>query len=183
MFLLWFFTNHLENLRRSCRDTNSTIKCDWLTHGHTRMYLWGWVKTIHPSPLHGWGYKNKYEKYQLVMYFLRKHITKPLIFIFSTAVTLKIRSRSPKSNQFFDQRKQMSPNCEFLSFSTAETLKIRSRSPKSTQFFVMSQLYIHENLVRIQPSVHKILCRQESVSPTSTVSAPKSIELITTLCA
>ena len=33
-----------------------------------------------------------------------------------------------------------------------------------SQFFVISQLCIHENLVRIQPLVHKILCRQESVT-------------------
>ena len=37
-------------------------------------------------------------------------------------------------------------------------LKIKSRSPKPNQFFVMSQLYINENLVRIQPLVQKILC-------------------------
>ena len=39
----------------------------------------------------------------------------------------------------------------------------------------MSQLYIHENLVRIQPLVHKILGRQESVTSTlmPTGSAPK----------
>ena len=47
----------------------------------------------------------------------------------------------------------------------------------------MSQLYIHENLVRIQLLVHKILCRQESViltltltpMPTPMESTPKSI--------
>ena len=50
-----------------------------------------------------------------------------------------------------------------FSFSTAETLKIRSRSLKSNQFFILSQLRILENLVRIQPLVQKILCRQESV--------------------
>ena len=32
-------------------------------------------------------------------------------------------------------------------------------SPKSNQFFVMFQLYIHKNLVRTQPLVHKILCK------------------------
>ena len=36
---------------------------------------------------------------------------------------------------------------------------------KSNQFIVMSQLYIHENLARIQRLVHKILCRRESVMP------------------
>ena len=48
------------------------------------------------------------------------------------------------------------------SFSTTVTLNIRSGSPTSNQFFVVSRLYIHENLVRIQQLVHKILCRQES---------------------
>ena len=38
----------------------------------------------------------------------------------------------------------------------------------------MSHLYIHENLVRIQPLVHKILCRQKSLTPAPTVSAPKN---------
>ena len=32
----------------------------------------------------------------------------------------------------------------------------------------MSQLYIHDNLVRIKQLVHKILCRQESVTPMPT---------------
>ena len=41
----------------------------------------------------------------------------------------------------------------------------------------MSQLYILENLVRIQPLVHKILFRQESVMlvPTPMGPAPKTI--------
>ena len=42
-------------------------------------------------------------------------------------------------------------------------LEIRSRSPN--QFFVISRLYIHENLVRIQSLVHKTLCREESDMP------------------
>ena len=68
------------------------------------------------------------------------------------------------------------PQPWIFSFSTAVTLKIRSRSPKS-KFFVMSKSYIYENLVRIQLLVYKIhvLCRQESVRPTPTGSAPKSI--------
>ena len=36
--------------------------------------------------------------------------------------------------------------------------------PPRPQFFVMSQLYIHENLVIIQLLFQKILCRQESVT-------------------
>ena len=51
---------------------------------------------------------------------------------------------------------------EFSVFSTGVTLKIRSKSRKANQFFVMSQLYMHENLVRIQALVHKKLYRQES---------------------
>ena len=113
--------------------------------------------------------------------------------IFSTAVILKIWSRSPKSNQFFvmsqlyihENLVRIQPLvhkilCRLESvmptlsiFSTAVTLKIWSKSPKFNHFFVTSQLYIHENLVRIQPLVHKILCRQESVMG----SAPKSMSL------
>ena len=59
--------------------------------------------------------------------------------------------------------------------STAVTMKIRSRSPKSNHFFVTPQLYIQENLVRIQPLVQKILCRQEVPTPVPTGSTPKSI--------
>ena len=106
----------------------------------------------------------------------------------------KNRSRSPKSNQLF----VISQLCirenlvriqslvqkilcrkkkclRIFSFSTAVTLKIRSRSPKSNLFFVMSQLYMHVNLVRIQPLVHKILYRQESVTPMPMGFAPKSM--------
>ena len=68
----------------------------------------------------------------------------------------------------------MSHHCEFSAFSTAVALKCRLRSPKSNQFFVKFQVYIHENLFRIQPLVHKILCRQESVTTTPIGSVPKS---------
>ena len=127
------------------------------------------------------------------------------IFLFSTAVILKIKSRSLKSNQFFAMSQlfkhanlvriqplvqkilcgqesvtefsffstavalniKSSKKCHriFL-FSTAVTLKIKSRSLISNQFFAMSQLYKHTNLIRIQPLVHKIFCRQDSVTPT-----------------
>ena len=81
----------------------------------------------------------------------------------------------------------MSPKREFSVFSTAVTLKIGSRSSKSNQLFVMSQLYIHENLIRNKPPVHKIFCIQETVTlkptpmptptprPTPTGSASKSV--------
>ena len=104
------------------------------------------------------------------------------IVSFSTAVILKMRSRSPKSNQFFVisqlyiqenlvriqplvQKIVQTRKCHrIFCLSTALTLKIRSSSQKSNQFFLMSQLYIHANLLRIQPLVHKILCRQEGVT-------------------
>ena len=67
---------------------------------------------------------------------------------------------------------------DFHFFSTAVTLNIRSRSPKSNHFFVMSQLFIHENLVRIQPLFTRYCAHKESVTPrpmpTPTGSAPKS---------
>ena len=66
---------------------------------------------------------------------------------------------------------------KFGSLSPAVTLKIRSRSPKPTQLIIISQRYIHANLVKIHPLVHEISCKQESVTltPTSTGSAPKTI--------
>ena len=55
------------------------------------------------------------------------------------------------------------------------TLKIKSRSPKPNQHFIMSQCYIHANLLKIWQQVHEISCTQESVTPTPTPtgSAPK----------
>ena len=57
------------------------------------------------------------------------------------------------------------------------TLKIRSRSPKPNPLFItcLSQCYIHANLAKIHPLVHEISCKQESVTPTPTGSAPKTI--------
>ena len=70
---------------------------------------------------------------------------------------------------------------KFDSLSPAVTLKIRSSSPKPNQLFIMSQCYIHANLIKIHPSVHELSCKQESVTltpmliPTPTGSAPKTI--------
>ena len=71
------------------------------------------------------------------------------------------------------------------SLSPAVTLKIWSRIPKPNQLFIVSQCYIHANLVKIHPQVHEISCKQESVTltlkpmptPTQTPSgsAPKTI--------
>ena len=73
--------------------------------------------------------------------------------------TTKTTSMSTNNSVFRENR------CLWIfSFSTAVTLKIKSRSPKCNQFFAKSQLYIQVNLVRIQPLVQKILCRQESVT-------------------
>ena len=46
---------------------------------------------------------------------------------------------------------------KFGSLSPAVTLKIRLRSPKPNQLFILSQCYIHTNLVKIHPLVHEIL--------------------------
>ena len=119
----------------------------------------------------------------------------------SLAVTLKIRSRSPKPIQLFIMSKcyihaNLVKICnlfheilctfwlKFGSLSPAVTLKIRSRSPKPNQLFTMSQCNIHANLVKIHPLVHEILCKQKSVTlmPTPTLtltptpgSAPKTV--------
>ena len=103
----------------------------------------------------------------------------------SPALTLKNRSRSPKSNQLF-----IMSNCyihanlieicqpvhemvhtstfglKFGSLSPAVTLKIRSRSPKPSQLFIMSQCYSHANLVKIRQPVHEISWKQERITPT-----------------
>ena len=114
----------------------------------------------------------------------------------SPALTLKNMSRSPKSNQLFIMSQCYihanlveirQPIHEIwctqallglnLAVSPAVTLKIRSRSPKPNQLIIMSQCYIHANLVKIHPPVHEISCKQESVTltPTPTGSAPKTI--------
>ena len=118
----------------------------------------------------------------------------------SPALTLKNRSRSPKSNQLFiisqsyihanlveicqpvhEMMHRSTFGLKFSSLSLAVTLKIRSRSPKPNQLFIMSQCYIHANLLKIHPPVHEISCKQESVmlTPTLTLtptgSAPKTV--------
>ena len=64
---------------------------------------------------------------------------------------------------------------KFGSLSPAVTLKIRSKSPKPNQLFIISQCYIHANLVKIHPPVHEISRIQESVMLTPTGSATKTI--------
>ena len=61
------------------------------------------------------------------------------------------------------------------SLSPAVSLKIRSRSPKPNQLFIMSECYIHANVVKMHPPVHEISCKKESVTPTPTGSAPKPV--------
>ena len=117
----------------------------------------------------------------------------------SPALTLKNRSRSPKLNQLFIMsqcyihanlveicqlvheiwRTQAFLNLKFGSLSPTVTLKIWSSSPKPNQLFIMSQCYIHANLIKIHPPVHELSCKQESVmltpALTPTGSAPKTI--------
>ena len=79
--------------------------------------------------------------------------------------TLRV-SFSITSNRVSRENRHL-PTVYFQFFYCCLTLKIKSKSPISDQFFIMSQLYIHENLLRIQPLVQRTLCRQESVMPTS----------------
>ena len=57
------------------------------------------------------------------------------------------------------------------------TLKTKARSPKPNKAFTMSQCYIHDNLVPIQPLVHEISNTEESLRqmpmPIPTGSTPK----------
>ena len=83
-----------------------------------------------------------------------------LIFSLYSVVTLKIRSRSPKSDQIFKPSQhyniwslarmrhlvqeiwcRQAFWSKFYSFYSVVTLKIRSRSPKSNQIFKPSQRY------------------------------------------
>ena len=65
--------------------------------------------------------------------------------------------------------------------SLSSTVTLKSRSPKPNQLFIMSQCYIHVNLVKIHPPAQEILCKQEHVMltltlmPMPTGSAPKTI--------
>ena len=121
----------------------------------------------------------------------------------SPTVTLKNKSRSPKPNRLFIMSQcyihtnlleicqpvheiwctQALFGLNLASLSPAVTLKIRSRSPKPYQLFIMSQCYIHANLVKIHPPVHEISCKQERVTltpmpmltQTPTGFAPKTI--------
>ena len=98
----------------------------------------------------------------------------------SLAVTLKIRSRSPKPIQLFIMSKcYIHANLvkihelvheilcctrifwlNFGSLSPAKILKNSSRSPKPNLLFIMSQCYIHANLIEICQPVHEIWCTQ-----------------------
>ena len=52
------------------------------------------------------------------------------------------------ANQFMRYGAHKQFCLEFGSLSPAVTLKIRSMSPKPNQLFIMSQFYIHANLVK-----------------------------------
>ena len=88
------------------------------------------------------------------------------------AVTLKIGSRSPKSNQFVPPSQQcicasLVKICSLVQKiksgneishlkKVAVTLKMMSRSPKSNQLFTPSQHCFYASLVKICPLVQKI---------------------------
>ena len=88
----------------------------------------------------------------------------------SPSLTLKMGSRSPKSNQFLSLSQQYS--CTSLiwrmgaenpfsnNLSPPVTLKMKSGSPKSNQFFFMSRQCSCASLVKIHLLLHEIGCRQ-----------------------
>ena len=80
----------------------------------------------------------------------------PKFYIQSADVTLKMRSRSPKSNHFFPMSQgclhaslvkihllvqEIAQTMHIFSFYSVVTLKNRSRSPKSFPIFELSQCY------------------------------------------
>ena len=101
----------------------------------------------------------------------------PKISLFSTAVTLKIRSRSHNCNQIFSMPKccihakflygqiirlrDIGFNINFwpkiILFSTAVTLEIRSRSQVCNQIFSIFKCCIHANFFLVKLFVQEIL--------------------------
>ena len=105
---------------------------------------------------------------------------------FYSVVTLKIRSRSPKSYQIFKPSQRftiwsLARICHLvqeigcwcsqaflikiwkfysLTLNSLVTLKIRSRSPKSSQFFKPLQCYNIWSLARIRHLIQEIGCTQ-----------------------
>ena len=57
----------------------------------------------------------------------------------------------------------------------------RSRSPKPNRPFIMSQCYIHANLVKIHPPVHEISCKVSDVELVNLVHMCKIILILATL--
>ena len=62
-------------------------------------------------------------------------------------------------------------------FKSYVTLKIRSKSQKPYQLFIMSQCYIHANLVKLCQLAldDDISCTQETVTPPPAGSEPKTL--------
>ena len=92
-------------------------------------------------------------------YCAHKHLLTSIFWLkfgsLSPALTLKNRSRSPKSNQLFIMSQcYIRANLKFDSLSPAVTLKNWSRSPKPNQLFIMSKCYIHANIVK---STHRFM--------------------------
>ena len=118
-----------------------------------------------------------------IYWFVKQNAHKAHFLSNYSAVTLKIRSRSPKSNQFFPpslgcicaslvkfQTLVKEIMCrhtfycinkaDFLSIYSVVTLKISSRSPKSNHFSSLSLWCICASLVQFQPLVKEIVCTQ-----------------------
>ena len=118
----------------------------------------------------------------------------------SAPVTLRIRSRSPKSNKLFSFSQQCiyaslvkihllvqkimhrneSGSRQFWTFQSAPvTLKIKSSPPKSNQSFPLSQQCIYASLVKIHELVQKIMHRCTQNKADAEGSQPKTINPLT----
>ena len=108
------------------------------------------------------------------------------------AVTLKIRSKSPKSNKllilsdiyrlanlvtFHPMVHEITCRhtfwLKFGGLNLAVTLKIRSRSPTPIQLFITFKCYIHANLVKICQLVHEILGTKAPFGSNVVVKVPQ----------
>ena len=112
-----------------------------------------------------------------INWFTRYSIGKTNCNRFYGLVTLKITSRSPKSNnsepppsnalvQVWSKsihlfRRYHVGKPHLISFHELVTLKMRSRSANSKQFFSPSQPCIYESLVKIHPLIQKISRRKK----------------------
>ena len=117
--------------------------------------------------------------HQPTNWFRRKNADKTHFYSLYSVVTLKIRSRSPKSNHFiliipmiqyikfgqnpsFGSRDRMQTSFFWSRFDFQSAGVALKGSPKSNHFFPMSKWCFHASLVKIHQMVLETECRQGS---------------------